>query len=799
MNKWQRINYQPNNPLGLDGTKVTACSAHRDLSKNAAKEGMVLVKNEENMLPLQKGSRVALFGKASFDYVKGGGGSGDVTVAYTTNIYDGIKKLPEWISAYEELSDFYRAHVNKGYQEQREPGLVTEPKLPENLVKKARINTDTAIISICRYSGEGWDRKSSNSQSESLAENWVGKVAEHSNELFENGDFFLSENEKQMLSMVKKHFSKVVVVMNVGGMVDSEWFAHDQGIQSVLMSWQGGMEGGLATTELLCGIGNPSGKLVDTFAKDLADYPSTYNFHESRDYVNYSDDIYVGYRYFETIPKAKERVNYPFGFGLSYTTFDINHVDTHIMESSIAIQIRVTNTGDYDGKEVIQIYSMNPQGELGKALKSLIAFKKSRLLKRGESELLVLTFSIADLASYDDLGKIQKSAYVLEKGQYKFFMGNSVKHGVVLADSYDVNENCVVKQLTEKLAPTLLKERLLPSGDFEALPTTEGCQSANHDMGEPELLIPQVRFVESYDLRHLQNVMTLENVHKGDITLEAFMKLLSTDDIIHILGGQPNTGVGNTHGWGNLPQFGVPNAQTADGPAGLRINAECGVCTTAWPCTTLLASTWDEEVLFSIGEAGAKEVKENNLAIWLTPAVNIHRSPLCGRNFEYYSEDPLITGKLAAAMVRGIQSVGIAASVKHFAFNNKETNRKNSDSRVSERAAREIYLKGFEIIVKESNPYSLMSAYNLVNGQRTSECKELLEDILRGEWGFDGVVTTDWWANSEHYKEILAGNDIKMARGDAENLKDALENGLITKVDLERSARRVLELLLKLD
>ena len=312
MNKWQRINYLPNTPLGLDNTKITACSKHINLSKNAAKEGMVLIKNREDILPLSKGKRVALFGKASFDYVKGGGGSGDVTVSYVTNIYDGIKKLPEWISTYEPLADFYRAHVSNAYQEGREPGLVSEPALPESLVKKARVNTDTAIISICRYSGEGWDRKSSTDKADPIAEGWVGKVAEQSNELFENGDFFLSDNEKRMLALVKQHFSNIVVVMNVGGMVDSEWFAHDDDIKSVLMSWQGGMEGGLATAELLCGIGNPSGKLVDTFAKDLADYPSTYNFEESIDYVNYTDDIYAGSLYLVTISQAKGRVNYPF-------------------------------------------------------------------------------------------------------------------------------------------------------------------------------------------------------------------------------------------------------------------------------------------------------------------------------------------------------------------------------------------------------------------------------------------------------------------------------------------------------
>jgi beta-glucosidase len=798
LDKWQRINYQPN--IKLDRVGVTASEEHINLSKDAAKEGMVLLKNRGNTLPLKKGCRVALFGKAGFDYVKGGGGAGDVTVSYTTNIYEGIKKLPDWITVNEDLSDFYRDHVNNEYKEGKDPGFVTEPEIPDALVKKVRANTETAIISICRYSGEGWDRKSSNDQNDAQAEKWVGDTAGAYNDLFEDGDFYLNHSEKEMISTVKRSFPRVIVLMNVGGMVDSEWFASDDNIQSVLMVWQGGIEGGSAAAELLCGIGNPSGKLVDTFAKDLEDYPSTYNFHDSRVYVDYTDDIYVGYRYFETIPGAHKRVNYPFGFGLSYTFFDISHIKTNIGDDRVTIEVIVSNRGDVDGREVIQLYSMEPKGQLGKSSKRLIAFKKTRQLKRGESEHITFSFPISDLAAYDDTGKIAKSAYILEKGEYKFFLGNSVRDGVILNDSYLVTADRVVKQLSEKLTPQLLGKRLFSDGSFESLPVKAvNSENMGLDLGEPDLITPAVRYVESYKLTHLENVMTLENVYKGDISLENFIDILSDDDLAHMLGGQPNTGVSNTFGWGNLPQYGIPNAPTADGPAGLRIEKKCGVFTTAWPCATLLASTWDEEILFKVGEAGAKEVKENNIAVWLTPAVNIHRSPLCGRNFEYYSEDPLITGKLAAAMVRGIQTVGIAATVKHFAFNNKETNRKNSDSRVSERAAREIYLKAFEIIVKESDPYAIMTAYNLVNGQRTSECKELLQDILRDEWGFSGVVTTDWWTNSEHSKEILAGNDIKMACGDPENLKKALQESVISRKDLERSAKRVLELLLKID
>ena len=278
-----------------------------------------------------------------------------------------------------------------------------------------------------------------------------------------------------------------------------------------------------------------------------------------------------------------------------------------------------------------------------------------------------------------------------------------------------------------------------------------------------------------------------------------FLAQLSDEDLAALLGGQPNTGVANTFGYGNLPDYGVPSVMTADGPAGLRIDPRCGVCTTAWPCATLLACTWNPAITEAVGQAGGAEVKENNIGVWLTPAVNIHRSPLCGRNFEYYSEDPYLTGKMAAAMVTGIQSNHVAATVKHFALNNKETNRRDSDSRASERAIREIYLKAFEIIVKEAKPWSIMSSYNIINGRRASENRELLEDILRGEWGFDGMVTTDWWTFGEHYKETGAGNDVKMGCGFPERLLEARKKGALTREQMEICAERILGLILRID
>jgi beta-glucosidase len=319
---------------------------------------------------------------------------------------------------------------------------------------------------------------------------------------------------------------------------------------------------------------------------------------------------------------------------------------------------------------------------------------------------------------------------------------------------------------------------------------------------DPGFLTPAVRAVRNFNFLDLftgSSKIMLDDVADGKATLDEFLAQLSVEDMVHILGGQPNTGVANTYGYGNLPEYGVPNIMSADGPAGLRISPDCGIYTTAWPIASQLASTWNPGLVEAVGAAGAAEVKENNICVWLTPAVNIHRSPLCGRNFEYYSEDPLLAGLMAAAMVDGIQSQGVAAEVKHFCCNDKETNRKNSDSRVSERALREIYLKQFEIIVKKSQPWALMTAYNLVNGQRCSENKELLTDILRGEWGFEGVVTTDWWTYGEHYKETKAGNDIKMGTGFPERVMKAYEIGAISKEEIEACARRVLELILKMD
>lgn len=807
MEKWTRVKFQPNLPLGENGERLTGSLGHIGLSKEAAKEGMVLLKNRGDILPLKKGTRVALFGKATFDYVKGGGGSGDVTVAYIRNLYEGLKMQKDVVSIFEPLCDYYRKDVERQYAQGSVPGMTIEPEVPQELLDEAKAYADTAVISICRFSGEGWDRKSIvDADNKNMGEGELD-MAVRSSKIFANGDFCLSAQEAAMVETVKKNFSKVVVVMNVGGMVDTSWFVREDAIGAVLMAWQGGLEGGLAAAELLVGKGNPSGKLSDTFAQTLEDYPSTGDFHESRDYVNYTEDIYVGYRYFETVPGADQKVNYPFGFGLSYTTFQTDVLSAEEKDGQVRIQVQITNTGSRDGKEVVQVYFEAPQGRLGKPKRQLIAFAKTRSLRPGESQRLYLSFEIRDMASYDDTGKVQKAAYVLEKGDYFFHVGTSVRDTVRLDYVYQVKEDTVTEQLESRLTPSELPRRMLSDGSYEEVPQREGNDpNANELERMPEDMmegyVPAVRPRDRYQLwrePYKKGAHIFKEVAEGKLTPEEFLAQLTDEETAQLLGGQPNTGVANTFGYGNLPEYGVPSVMTADGPAGLRIAPECGVTTTCWPCSTLLACSWNPEIVEAVGLAGGAEVKENNIAVWLTPAVNIHRSPLCGRNFEYYSEDPYLAGKLASAMVRGIQANHIGATVKHFALNNKETNRKNSDSRVSERAAREIYLKAFEIIVREAKPWSIMTSYNIINGHRASENADLLEGILRGEWGFDGCITTDWWTCGEHYKEVKAGNDIKMGCGYPERLLEALEKGCLTRKEMDACALRVLKLILKID
>lgn len=790
IDKYNRFRYQPCLPLGKDGRRVTASEEHIALSKKAATEGIVLLKNENNTLPLQKGETVALFGKATIEYIKGGGGSGDVHCPYIRNIADGFaaKEDEDKVYVYKPLVEFYKDYVRKEsvnvltqeqinarwdivnnmeFCQKRDDMTydtfaamhVVEAEVPDNLIVSASENADTAIITLSRFSAEGVDRRP------------------------QGGDYYLSDLEKNLIDRCCALFKKVIIVINSGATIDCEYFAENDKIGAVLFAWQGGMEGGSALADVMCGDENPSGKMADTIAKSYDVYPTKEDFWECFDHVDYSDDIYVGYRYFETVPGAKEQVRYPFGFGLSYTSFALSDLLVFENNGKIHTVINVKNTGDKAGKEVVQVYFSAPQGLLGKPTKQLAAFGKTKLLSPGESETLMLSFAVADMASFDDLGKIKKSAYVLEKGDYTFHVGTSVRDTQQADFTYTRKENTVTQQCIDWCRPFKLAKRMLADGSFEALP-----------MGEESYRYGEVKPSGATVPAETQ---IFDNVG-STVTMDEFVSQLTIDELCYLVGGQAPTGVANTGCFGGLERLQIPAIPTADGPAGLRLEIKTGIPTTAWPCATLLACTWNTDLIEQVGAGGGAELRENNIGVWLAPALNIHRDPLCGRNFEYYAEDPLLAGKCAAASVRGIQSQKAAVSIKHFACNNKEANRFASDSRLSERALREIYLRAFEICVKEADPWTLMSSYNLINGLHTSESWELLTGILRNEWGFKGMVVTDWGVKNRPVVEVKAGNDMKMHCGYPDELKAAYEAGELTRAELELCVSRILDMFTKL-
>jgi len=809
--KWLRHFYQPCLGLGQDGKRVSGSKEHVALSRQAAAESIVLLKNEHGVLPLEAGKKVVLLGKAGEEYIKGGGGSGEVSTAYVRTLYEGLKEKQAQgkIQVYDGLHSFYEDSLKAQYALGREPGMTAEPTLSDEQLSGAAAFSDTAILAICRFSGEGWDRfcNTQKEEGKDVQELWESERQrrEAGKQVFQRGDFYLSDEEAALVQAAKERFDHVIVLLNVGGVVDTTWFAKDGAIEGALFIGQGGMEGACAAADILCGDANPSGHLVDTYAGDLEDYPSSDGFHDSDDYVNYTEDIYVGYRYFETLPGAAEKVCYPFGFGLSYTTFAVREAGCKVENDMFICQAAVKNTGSLPGKQVVQLYFEAPQGRLGKPKRQLGAYGKTRLLSPGEEETLTLTLPVSQMASFDDLGKLQRSAWVLEKGVYRFYLGTSVRDNCLLDTVYTLEQDRVVEQLHDYLRPHKLPRRLLADGSYEVLPQEEEPVLPRPEIfSTPEKLecvLPETRFETRRTMADLfqPKGVQLSQVVSGEKTVDDLLDDLSLEEQVWLLGGQPNTGVANTFGFGNNRDHGIPNVMTTDGPAGVRIHPELEVYTTAWPTATMLACTWNTDLVRQIGAAGGLEVKENNMGSWLTPALNIHRSPLCGRNFEYYSEDPFISGTMAAAMIQGIQSQGVAATPKHFAFNNKETNRKHSDSRVSQRAAREIYLKGFEIAVKQADPWMIMSSYNMVNGSYSSENWELLTGILRQEWGFQGIVTTDWWTRAEHWRETKAGNDLKMGCGYPEEVLAAVERGDLTKDEVRLCAKRIIECILKLD
>ena len=737
-----RFLYQPVNPLGKGGRMVTGCNAHWQISKQVAAEGTVLLKND-GTLPLQKGAKVSLFGIGAGEYLLGGGGSGNVFTDRLITLKEGLEAAAKQgkFQYFAPPADYYCKEIQGLLSEARRnnptvaefnawrrKNLLTLPELPEEIYQQAKAFGGTAIFCVTRYSSEG----------DAGGDRTGGE-----------GDFYLWENEKALLKRLSEDFEKVVVVLNTCGPVATDAYDIPQ-VGAVLYPLYGGSVSGESLAQLLIGESYPSGHLQHTLAKQVTDYPSTQGFHDHKEYVNYTEDIFVGYRYFETF--APEKVAYPFGFGLGYTDFKLAVVSAKKEKNTVSVAVSVENTGNFLGKEVVQLYLTAPQGKLGKAKKVLCAFGKTKELKPKETQILKLSFDIRQFGSFDDLGKVCKSAFLLEAGEYTVSCGNNVRDSKACF-AFTLDKDIIVSRLHSYMAPRALEERLCADGSMEKLPKAEKVAHAPKGKGL------KAKATEQFPLAKA----LAEN------RVEEFIASLSDADLVEFLYGHPMMNASNTNGIGLSPRYErqdvmlVPLVPTADGPAGLRLRRGRGnVDPTFFPCESLVAQTWNLPLAKRLGATVANEVKENNIGIWLAPALNIQRSPLCGRNFEYYSEDPLTSGLLAASCVQGVQSKNIAATIKHFCANNRENDRRVVDSRVSERALREIYLRGFEIAIKKAKPWALMTSYNPVNGEQASDNWEAINGILRSEWKYEGVVMTDWRVLSNLEDEVHAGSDVKM-------------------------------------
>ena len=786
LSRHARFLYQPCLPLGKNGKLVTNSPAHWRLAKEAAIEGTVLLKND-GTLPLKKGSKVCLFGIGAGEYLCGGGGSGRVFADREITLADGLQAAADRgdIEFFYDTVPFCQAEIRKildkaaqeypvaaRFQEWRRGFHMPLPVLPEALYRKAVAFGDTAIFCVTRYSSEG----------DSEGDRPGNK-----------GDFYLWDEEQALLDRLYKDFDKVVVVINACGPVSTT--EYDKA-GAILYPLYGGGIAGEALTDILVGKAYPSGHLQHTLAKEMDDYPSTKGFHDEMYYVNYTEDIFVGYRYFETF--APEKVAYPFGFGLGYTTFAVKTTAAALEKNTVKLEISVQNTGKLAGKEVVQAYLTAPQGVLGKARKVLTAFAKTRELKPGESCKVALHFDIREFGSFDDLGKLQESAFILEKGQYLVSVGTNVRDTEQVL-SFTLDADIICKKCHPYMAPKDLPERLCADGSYEKLPAP------------PQLPHPIRR--SRVTAKKPEKDFSLAEALEKD-RMEEFIASLTDEDLGEFLYGHPMMNASNTFGIGIMPRYErrdfkvMPLLPTADGPMGLRIRTGRGISPTFFPCESVISQTWNLALARKVGATIALEAKENNIGIWLAPALNIHRNPMCGRNFEYYSEDPLTSGLFAASVVTGVQSQKICATIKHFCANNRENHRRLVDSRVSQRALREIYLRGFEIAIRKGKPWALMTSYNPVNGAQSSKNWEAINGVLRTDWGYDGVVMTDWRVLSNLEEEIHAGSDVKMPESVTSFYEHAPEScdptELMHEGKLDRGAvllsvRRILKLMSHLE
>ena len=770
----------------LDFEKYTA------KARQAVAEGQVLLLNQNHVLPLPKGSHVAVFGRMQLHYYKSGTGSGGmVNVNKVTGILEALEESED-VQVYEPLVDVYREWekdhpFDEGVGWGNEPWSQEEMELNEALVEEAAEKNEYAIVILARTAGEDKDNK------------------------MLEGAYCLTSIEEDMLQKVRKYFAKMIVLLNTGNIMDMS-FMDKYRPDAVMYVWQGGMIGGLGTVDVLTGKVCPSGRLSDTIAAQMTDYPADPYFGGLEQNL-YVEDIYVGYRYFESV--AKSKVLYPFGFGLSYTTFSMEAGGFSYAENQVSFVMKVTNTGSVAGKEVVQVYAKAPLGKLGKPARVLIDFKKTKELMPGECEALTFAIPTSVFASYNEVSTAgMPVGWVLEAGEYTIYAGGNVRD-VYAVGSFTLDELQIVEECRNALAPTTAFKRMKMTA------ANEHAEAA----GVYEIAMEEVplRVVSPEEKRNAElpegceitgdRGIKLADVKAGKATLDEFVAQLTEEELASIVRGEgmgsPKVTAGTAAAFGgvtkSLLEKGIPCGCCDDGPSGMRLDS--GMKAFSLPNGTLLACTFNTQLNEELYAFTAVEMIKNRVDILLGPGMNIHRHPLNGRNFEYFSEDPLLTGKMAAAQVRGLKSAGVTGSLKHFCGNNQETRRHTSNSIISERALREIYLRGFEIAVKEAKADAVMTTYGPVNGIWTSSNYDLVTDILRKQWGFEGVAMTDWWAyvcregdkpaKTDFATMVKAQNDLYMVCPDSEknehgdNTVESLHDGSLTLGELQRCAKNI--------
>lgn len=830
-------------------------------ARKIASQGMVLLHNA-GVLPLKaKGQKLAVFGSGVRRTVKGGTGSGDVNSRNVYNVEQGLREAgfeitgTAWLDRYDAACEAHlQAHMQRFMKLLGEKGQgaildalehpYRDPDVPEICSADLEgADRSCAIYVVARTSGEGSDRR------------------------VVPGDYALSEGERQNLEILTASFQTVVVVLNVGGVIDTSYLRGNPKIGAIVLMSQLGNISGLALADLLTGKTTPSGRLTATWADRYEDYPCADSFgHRNGDLSDeyYREGIFVGYRYFDSFGITPA---YPFGFGLSYTSFQVTPQKVSLSGADVCVQVRVRNSGSrYSGRETVQVYASAPEGNLPKPYQVLVGFAKTSELLPGQKERLTISFPLARLASYNE----EQAAWILEKGTYFVRVGTHSR-STHIAAALCLGRTVVTEQLENKLKPDcVFAPWTVPAAPEEFYPgeTQEKAAAMRLDVIPSQIHVRKAQYREAPEelVSRKDLPVTMQQVVEGTATLEELTAQLSTEELIQLCVGTARGGFGSTSVIGAasdacpgaagdttsalLESRGVSNLILADGPAGLRLsrsfvadsqgNVIPGLgesalgglekilgtpvperpadavdyyqyCT-AIPIATALAQTWDRALLRAAGDIVGGEMEEFGVALWLAPGMNIQRNPLCGRNFEYYSEDPVLSGLCAAAEIEGVQAhPGCGATIKHFALNNLEDNRSHNNSHCCERAIREIYLQGFQIAVQQADPLALMTSYNLLNGVHTANRYDLLTNILRDEWGFNGLVMTDWgttgggdmnpameakYGASDPAGCIRAGNDLIMpgSQEDVDALAAALEQGALTKAELQACAMRVLAL-----